>query len=429
MRMTKLRAELRLAVRNLRRNRRRSLVTGLGVLSGYVGLVLLAGYVARTERYLMVNTVYVNHTGHVAIYREGGLDRYLSKPRAYLISAEERGAIDAVLAGFADRIEFASPYLLTNGLVQAGEKSQPFQAKGITKDADARVRAHSLVRRWTPELVSPDQDLFAGGTDEADAPVALTGVVDDKLDHPSSVQLLGSTIDGGFNAIEAPVAFTFSTGLALTESTGLKGSYGSFAKLLETDGATYVGVFLKSDLQARATAGALNRAFREKGLPFEAFSFFDERIGLFYTGTMNFLYAMSTFFLILVSGVVVLTVTNAVSMSILERVREIGTLRAIGFRQRDIARLLSLECFVLCVFSLAIGDVVAQAIAAAVNAAGIRFHAPGIAGDLQMVLTPWAGICAIVAAVLAATAVITAFVVAKRKLNVRVAALLSETAT
>lgn len=422
--------EIKLATRNLSRNRRRTLVTGLGILSGYVGLVLLCGYVARVERYLMVNSVYLNHTGHIAIYRTDGLTKYFSKPRKYLISGDELKQLEAALDPYKDQIEFTSPYLLVNGLVQNQEKSTPFQAKGITKDSDSRVRSHPLVAKWTAELNANNKDLFEsathGGTDD---PVAITQQVSEALGKPQMVQILGATVDGGFNAIESPVSYIFSTGVAMTEATGLKASFTAFQHLIETDGATYVGVFLNSDGKSRSMAGEFNRLFKDRNLPFEAIPFFDERIGLFYTGTMNFLYSMASFFLLLVSGVVILTITNAVSMNIIERVREIGTLRALGFKNSDIARLLSLESLILSLFFLVVGYAIAQGIAFAVNTANIRFYPPGIAGDMQFVVTPWISICAVVGFLLSLLTVVTAYVVTKKKMNVRVSALLTETST
>lgn len=430
MTFAQLAGEFRIATRNLRRNRRRTLVTGLGLLSGYVGLVLLCGYVLHVERYLMVNSVYLNHTGHIAIYRTGGLDRYFSKPRSYVLSAAELKTLDEALGPWRDQIEFTEPYLMANGLVQNGEKSVPFQAKGVTKDADERVRLHPMVQEWTPELNARNKDLFKapvqGGTDD---PVAITSSINDALGRPSVVQLLGATLDGGFNGIESPVAYLFSTGMAMTEPTGLRGSYAAFQHLLETDGASYVGVFLHRDAVARSLAAEMNRTFKDGDLPFEAVPFFDERIGLFYTGTMNFLSSMAIFFLILVSGVVILTVTNAVSMNIIERVREIGTLRAIGFKSSDIARLLTIESFVLALAFLFLGALIAQVVSWVVAAAQIRVRPPGIAGDVQFIVTPWLSLCLGLGLILMLVTVCTAFVVTRRKMRAKVSTLLTETST
>ena len=66
--------EWKQASRNLLRNKRRSLITGLAIMSGFCGLTLFGGYVARVERYCMVNTVYMNHMGHVQVHKKDGID-------------------------------------------------------------------------------------------------------------------------------------------------------------------------------------------------------------------------------------------------------------------------------------------------------------------------------------------------------------------
>ena len=59
-----------LALRNLRRNRRRNVATAVAVALGYAGLVLFGGYISRIETFIRTTTVYLDHGGHVAIYRE-----------------------------------------------------------------------------------------------------------------------------------------------------------------------------------------------------------------------------------------------------------------------------------------------------------------------------------------------------------------------
>lgn len=69
-----------LAIRNLRRNRRRNLATGVAVALGYAGLVLFGGYISRIEAFIRATTVYLQHTAHVSVFREGGLERAQARP-------------------------------------------------------------------------------------------------------------------------------------------------------------------------------------------------------------------------------------------------------------------------------------------------------------------------------------------------------------
>jgi putative ABC transport system permease protein len=427
--MSRLPALLRQAFRNLLRNPRRSLVTGAAILSGFVGLTLLSGYIAWVERYLMVTTVYLNHSGHIQIFKKDGLDRFFSKPKKYLISPEEEKIIRDILGAFKNDIEFIAPYVIANGLLQYEKVAFPFQGKGVTPEAEKFTKNHFLVKEWTEELSYNQTGQSLSEVDPAINPVKITYNLFESIGKNKTLNLQGITIDNGFNALDAEVISLYSTGLELTEDTSLQTTLNVFRDLMATEGSSFLGLYLKKDFNTRWIVAELNAAFKKKSLPFEAHPFYDERIGLFYRGSMNFLYAMGAFFFILVSLVVVLSIANTISMNIMERIRELGTMRAIGFTPKTLSRLMAWESFFLALLSIAIGYVVSQLIAFAINLANIRFFPPGIAGDMQFVLTPWTSVCFLIAIPLIGLAVLTAFFVTARKVKGEVAKLLSETTT
>jgi putative ABC transport system permease protein len=417
------------ALRNLQRNKRRSIITGIAILSGFVGLTLLAGYVARVERYLMVNAVYLNHTGHVVIYKTDAIEKYFSKPQKYLLSPDDVTKAQEILALHAEDIEYTAPYLMANGLLQAEAEAFPFQGKGVTPEADAFTRHHPMVKKWTSELKNTEKGIPLFEASALLNPIKVTFKLSNNLNNRKDISLQGSTVDQGFNAMDATVASTYSTGLDLTEDTSIMTTLVVFQELMGTSGITNLSVYLKSDLKARGMASSLNQEFKQKHLPLEAYPFFDERISLFYTGTMNFLYAMASFFFSLVSLVVILSIANAISMSIIERSKELGTMRAIGFTPESISKLVAVESFILSVIAIVFGFFIAQIVSFGVNAANIRFFPPGIAGDMQFVLTPWPSICFLLALPLIAFAVMTAYIVTRKKVSVEVINLLSDPTT
>ncbi len=419
--------EWKQAFRNLMRNKRRSLITGLAIMAGFCGLTLFGGYVARVERYCMVNTVYMNHMGHVQIHKKDGIDRYFSKPARYLIDPENLQALVDVLSE-KDEVEFFSPYLMANGLIQFESDSFAFQGKAVTKEADRFAREHNMVKEWNAELRSSLDGAHLSDSMEQN-PVMVTYKLANFLKNMRNVNLQGLTVDNGFNALDATITTRYTTGFELTEDTSIITTLPVFQELMSTDGVTYMGVYLKNDLKARSFSQDLNTLFAKNELPLEAIPFFDERIGLFYTGSMNFLYAITAFFFLLVSVVVILSVANAISMNIMERIKELGTMRAIGFTPQDLSRLVAIESFILAILSTSVGFFVSQFIALAVNLSNIRFSPPGIAGMMQFVLTPWPLLCLLFAIPLILFATVTAYMVTRRKVQGEVSVLLTETNT
>jgi putative ABC transport system permease protein len=421
------RSEWKQAARNLLRNKRRSLVTSLAIMAGFCGLTLFGGYVARVERYCMVNTVYMNHMGHIQVHKKDGIDKYFSRPAHYLIDPETIQALVDILGERQD-VEFFTPYIMANGLIQYENDSFAFQGKGVTKEADRFTREHPMVHEWNEELKETVDGAYLSDSYEQN-PVMVTYKLANFLKNKRNVNLQGLTVDNGFNALDATVTTRYTTGFELTEDTSIMTLLPVFQELMATEGVTYMGIYLKNDLKARGVSKELNELFVKNDLPLEAFPFFDERIGLFYTGSMNFLYAITAFFFLLVSVVIILSVANAISMNIMERVKELGTMRAIGFTPKKLATLVAMESFILSIISTAIGFVVCQIIALLVNLANIRFSPPGIAGFIQFMITPWISLCFLFAIPLIIFAVITAYFVTKRKLQGEVAKLLTETTT
>ena len=74
--------------------------------------------------------------------------------------------------------------------------------------------------------------------------------------------------------------------------------------------------------------------------------------------------------------VVVMSVANAMSMSVVERTREIGTLRAIGLRRRGVVRLFAVESLLLVALGCAAGLALTFLLRAGINAADLTYVPP-----------------------------------------------------
>jgi ABC-type lipoprotein release transport system permease subunit len=131
----------KLALKNLRRNRRRNLATAIAVALGYAGLVLITGYALRVENYIRTTTVYLHQLGHIALYQEGGLELVDLKPKAHSLGPEEQAVIARVLAEDPE-VELWGRSLSGSGLAGNGCKTVPFLARGVELDVDRKLRAH-----------------------------------------------------------------------------------------------------------------------------------------------------------------------------------------------------------------------------------------------------------------------------------------------
>jgi putative ABC transport system permease protein len=87
---------------------------------------------------------------------------------------------------------------------------------------------------------------------------------------------------------------------------------------------------------------------------------------------------MFRFVAILMGVVTLFSVTNTVNMAVGERVTEIGTLRSIGLKRRDIRRLFVIEGALIGLLGAALGVALALLLAAyGINPGGLTWTPPG----------------------------------------------------
>ena len=101
-----------------------------------------------------------------------------------------------------------------------------------------------------------------------------------------------------------------------------------------------------------------------KGEPLAVIDY--ETLNPFYGQTLGMFAAIFGFISVLIGGIVLFTVGNTMSMAVVERTTEIGTLRAIGLRRGGIRSMFVVEGLVIGVLGALLGIVVA--IAAALSA-------------------------------------------------------------
>jgi putative ABC transport system permease protein len=110
---------------------------------------------------------------------------------------------------------------------------------------------------------------------------------------------------------------------------------------------------------------------------------------------------------VLIAGMTVLT-TMAKAVS--ERTREIGTLRSLGFRRRQIVQLFALEAALLAAVASALGLVLTLVATAAANGSGVMYDGGLFAQAIPLAVAyrpvTWAAAAALLSIVAAAAAVI-----------------------
>ncbi len=449
----------KLAFRSLLRNRRRSVVTGLAIALGFAGLLLLGGYRVRMARVIRVSSVYLQHVGDVSVYARGGLGMAEAKPAAYALSREAEDVIVRELRS-DPRVEIVGRYFQGRGLVGNGCKTFPFAALGVELDVERQLLRHPQVLAVVPDLARPRAGRplpDAEGEESAIAvaiglgkyrllktPAAGTQV-GSQIAAPSAldcsapdvnrliaadpyVQLAVRTLDGSFGAADAKVVGWFQGGTTENDRSAMIAGLDVLQRLYDTDRVSYVAAVLRDHRDTRRVVRDVRARLAAAGLDVDVYPYDDPDVNPYYVGTVSMISALVTFIGLLVASVVTLSVLNAMTLAILERTREIGTLRSIGFTRRQLLGVFMREAAALTATGITAGLALAMSVAWAVSAVGIEFTPPGVGGAIRLVIMPTWEICAAVAALFFALTLCATWFAVHRRVRERIAALVVEVA-
>jgi putative ABC transport system permease protein len=142
----------RIAFRNIMRQKRRSLLTGLSMTGGY--MLFVFSYSLLEGSYGNIIDIFtLDNTGHIQIHK----DDYLDRPKIYK-SIQDRDQVEVTLTDSDEVISF-TPRVFSPALAYAGDKTAPSQMIGVDADLEPTVsRLLQKVARGTyfSRLPNPD---------------------------------------------------------------------------------------------------------------------------------------------------------------------------------------------------------------------------------------------------------------------------------
>jgi putative ABC transport system permease protein len=357
---TMLAVDLRLALRNILRQRRRSLIALAAIGFGVVSMMLTAGFI---EWIFWANRegVSVTQLGHIQVVKQGFHEDGQADPHAFMLPGD--AGMPAILENTRG-VRAVSPRIEFTGLVSHGETTLTFLGMGIDPEKDPSMRYLSI--KAGAALKPGDSDGILIGTGLA----ANLGVkVGDR------VVLLANTQSGGINATETTVRGLASTSMRAFDDSMLRVPIEMARKLLRVSGS-HVWVVTLSDTDL--TDSAMKVLVAEPSLrQFEVVPW--TRLADFYNKTVELLTRQVDVVRLIIAVIIVLSISNTMTMSVMERTVEIGTAMALGIRRRRILTLFLLEGGLLGVLGGAIGIAIGYALAWLISTVGIPMPpAPGM---------------------------------------------------
>jgi ABC-type lipoprotein release transport system permease subunit len=332
---------LRLAWRNVFRHRRRTVITFAAISAGIGYMILMDSFMGGFELYSMRNFV-DQEAGHLKVHAEGyrdeenvmPLDVVITDPAAVMGAIRDRLGYDRMTARIAFRGE------LSDGVDQL-----PVVGIGIDTATDQRVFDYrGAVTRG--RFLANRLDILVGQN--------LARDID--IDTGDYVTVVARTRKESWNAYDFTVAGLLGTSDMFIDMNSVVMDIGTADELLQMDGAVTEIPIRLAGMDAAAPA---KKRFRQAvaevpelaGL--EAWTWRELGELIFQiTGTKQAGGFILTFVVIVIAAVGII---NTMLMAVMERTREIGTMRALGFGFKEVVGLFLWEGALIGVFGSILG--------------------------------------------------------------------------
>ncbi|MCC6809914.1 MAG: ABC transporter permease [Deltaproteobacteria bacterium] len=346
---------LRIASRNLWRQRRRTLLTGLALSVGSGFVVFLAAINVGFLQLLIERTVDTK-LGGLQVHKRGHLTA--EEPLLFTIADTEalRQKILAVpgVRALSGRLVFES--LLNNGVSGSIALSTAFTPKD--EYAVCQKRAETEGAR-----LGDDTDAALIGTELAKNLGLTSG---------AQATLLATTAAGQQNAYPVTMRGEIEAGLPLQDKTFCLVSLALAQKLLRLEGHVTEYAIALDDLDALdAVAARMRQAL---GAEYEVHTWRErDRVA---SDALAQTSIVLVIIVLIVAGLAATAIVNTMMMSIHERLREIGTMLALGLKRRQIVALLVVEAALVAIAFAAVGALLGGAVCAWIAETGIAFASP-----------------------------------------------------
>jgi len=403
-------ALLRIAFRNLLRAKRRNILSGGTMVLGSAALVLGSGLSDGIARQLTASLV-ATQTGHIQVVVRPNDFQPQNSPfdvygQDFFLGAEDLArSLETGSAALGVDVVKAVPYVYARGTAMAGSRSTLASIIGVDPEREPELQ----------RSLPPASGRFLPAGDLTAVYIAAPMARKLRLATGDAVSFVVQTPEGALNSLDMIVCGVFKKAAPWFDGAFYVSLPAAQSLFDQPGGATNLKILLRDGgmrsahrtqpILARLVAEAAPRKLA-KGTALQVESF--DKAGRFAFAIIQAnetaLFILSCF-LFSASAV---GIVNAMLMSVHERTREIGTVRALGMRRRLVVRMFVLEGFALGSVAALVGVTIGGAMVLRLALSGIAMKTMTLAwmagGDtLFPVLEPWS----VARAALAITAIST----------------------
>ena len=330
------------ALKNVMRNRRRTFITIVISAVGTAAILIAGGFGLYT--YDSLREMSARDSGHIIIGHKKYFDYEESTPMEFGID-NYREISKKILSD--ENIANVVPRLQLSGIISNGEKSTVFVAFGVDPEKEFNMRG-PFFKLIEGSVLSRKND------PEQDPPVMLGKRLAKQLKVKigDTLTLLSNTTDSALNAIDVQIQGIFTIGVPELDKRMLMLPLTSAQSLIRTEKISSLSVYLFDTEDTDTVTPTLAQDFSDLAVqPWwkQANYYFAVR------DLYNRIFGLLG---VVIIAMVFFAVSNTLSMTIVERTREIGALRAMGTKPTEIIRNFVLEGSIIGVMGVTLGMVI-----------------------------------------------------------------------
>lgn len=359
-----------LALRNVFRHRKRSIVTILTITLGFTAIGVLSGMINNIYSRLKGQAIVIEKLGHITLSKEGYFENHKMEPAKYLWDKKDMNAVLDVIRANPE-VKIATPRLSMFGIASNGKSSTLFITEAVVPEDD-----QELLTTLVDGRIEEDGVISLDAKSETRTNVAIGSELSKNLglEKGDYLTLLTNTKDGMVNALDVDVESVFNTGNPATNDKYVLTDFSTAQTLYDTKGAERIVVILKDADKADAVRAELLASLSSSGHQMEAQTW--NEMSLFYGKITDMFGIIFKVLTVIITVVVLLTLINTLQMAIAERTREIGTMRAIGMLSKNVTTLFCSESIIMALLGCLIAIPVLMGIAGILSALQITFVPP-----------------------------------------------------
>jgi putative ABC transport system permease protein len=352
---------MKLAFKNVFRNRRRTAITGLVLVFGATALILAGGFAAFTFRGLSESTIH-GQLGHIQLFNKEFLERPEDRPLELGLDSVE--AIKRKVMTL-NHVRFTMARIEFMGLISNGDKSEAFLGRGVEPDKELKL-ADFAVAVDTGKFLGQNPD----DTKENEVILGSGLAKTMKAKVGDYLTLMTTTSKGALNAMDVKVVGIYSTGVPEYDERAIMVDLATAQQILNSRKVTKLVVVLDQTDQTEPVAASLEAMFPN----IKAKRWFD--LATFYNAVVRLYNAIFGFLGVIIFVIVVLSSSNTMMMSIFERTKEIGTQLAVGTSRPRLLLNFLYEGLIIGILGALLGLLIAYGLAEVINKIRIMMPPP-----------------------------------------------------